>query len=104
MVFKNADHRKSAKIKLTHYVNPHEFWFKYVDDKNQSAENEIQKRIERLSKNFSQNDYNYTPSIGEIVIVRFSCGAVNKFIRARVDWELKYHTGSEFILWAIDEG
>lgn len=103
MVFTCEGHRKSGQIKITHYVSPHEFWFKYVDDDNDSAENEIQQRIERLA-NVSQNQYNYSPLAGEIVIVHYCFGAANKFIRARVDVELKYSGGSVFVLWAIDEG
>lgn len=103
MVFKCEGHPKSGQIKITHYVSPHEFWFKYVGDNDGSAEIEIQQRIQRLV-NVSQNQYNYSPLAGEIVIVHYCFGAANKFIRARCDVELKYSSGSVFVLWAIDEG
>lgn len=103
MVFKDENHPKSGQIKITHYVSPHEFWFKYADDKNQSTEQSIDQRIQRLG-NVSQNLFNHSPVVGEIVIVRFCFGAQNKFIRARVDCELKFNAGTEYILWAIDDG
>lgn len=101
MTTKIDNHRKSGQIKVTHYVSPHEFWFKYTDTEDESVEKEIEKRIQRLG-NVSQ--YNHSPAIGEIVIVRCCYGAVDKYIRARVDAELKYGKKSEFVLWAIDEG
>lgn len=104
MVFKSEDHPKSGKIKVTHYVSPHEFWFKYVDSDSESVENEIQQRLQRLGNAIDNNNYNHSPVTGEIVIVRFCFGAVDKFIRARVDCELKYSGRSEFVLWAIDDG
>lgn len=88
MQHKGENHRKSGQIKITHYVSPHKFWFKYVDDDNESAENEIRQRIERLG-NVSQK-YNHSPLIGEVVIVRYCYGAADKLIRARVDHEFKY--------------
>lgn len=95
-------HRKSDRIKITHYVSPHLLWFKY-EDSMQMQIPEIQHEIESLTVVKLKN-FNYIPSIGEIVIVQYCFGAIDKLIRARVDSEYKYRQGSEFILWAIDEG
>lgn len=88
MQHKSDNHRKSGQIKITHYVSPHKFWFKYVDDDDESAEKVIQERIERLG-NVTQK-FNHSPSIGEVVIVRYGNGTSDKLIRARVDHEFKY--------------
>lgn len=103
MPFKVANHRKSDRIKVTHYVNPHEIWFKYDDSIELEEMLEIQETIEQLGI-IRQRHFNHSPAVGEIVIVRYCFGSVNKFIRARVDFIYEYRLGSEFILWAIDEG
>ncbi|KAJ6645937.1 putative ATP-dependent RNA helicase TDRD12, partial [Pseudolycoriella hygida] len=95
----DPEHCEFGSVQLTHYVSPHEFWIKYKDDERASPDNEIQKRIARLVN----SDFGYQPSIGEIVILR-CFGTLNKLIRVRVDAELHSDNGSEFILWAIDEG
>lgn len=103
MSFKVDNHRKSHPIKITHYVSPHEIWFKYDDPMEMGKMLAIQQKIQPFG-DVSQRQFNYSPLVGEIVIVRYCSGGVNKFIRGRVNFEYKYRRGSEFIIWAMDEG
>lgn len=98
---------KFEAITITYYVNPNLFWFKYEDnllleEKRKKLENEVQRYAEGMSN--KKHNFTYSPLIGELVIVRHCSGSVDKWVRARVDHEIKYRSGTEFILWTVDYG
>lgn len=104
MVFVKEGHPKSAPIEITYYVSPHEFWFKYENDHDETAEDELmQRRIDRLAEESRSDRNNNALKVGDIVIAQ--CIPMNlKYIRARIDYVFTYATGTEFVLWAIDYG
>lgn len=104
MVLANVDAKKRP-IKITYYVSPHEFWFKYVDDDREAAieDERMQEKIDRLADRSESHRNCHALKIGDIVIVQ--CQFMDsKFIRARVDYELNYAQGYQIVLWAIDYG
>lgn len=107
MVPVNRGYTKSRPIKITYYVSPHEFWFKYEDNDRKAVnddDNRMQERIDHaVEASKSRGDAPKVPKVGDIVIVQ--CLFMNsKYIRARVDCDLNYAHGHEFIVWAIDFG
>lgn len=98
--------RKAGDIDITYYVNPHHFYFKYVDDaRGEEKLATLNANIEKYVSRHIENRYSnpYTAKIGEIVLCHYISDCVSKWIRARVDTKLMY--GKEvFILWAIDYG
>lgn len=98
---------RTGDIDITFYVNPNLFWFQYKEDGVPMTErrNILDNKIQCYAKSVNKkHNVAYSPFIGERVIVRHCSGTVDKWIRARVDHEFKYGTGSEFILWIIDYG
>lgn len=95
-------------IRITYYVNPNLFWFKHEGNPSASQEklNELERRIEAYRESISKTSFSkhYSPAVGELVIVRHCTGSVDKWVRARVDHEFKFLTGSDFICWAVDYG
>lgn len=97
-------------IRITYYVNPNLFWFKYEGNPSisQQKQNNLEKRIQSYRASISKKCFSkcshYSPVVGELVIVRHYSGSVDKWIRARVDHEFQFRTGSDFILWAVDYG
>lgn len=92
-------------IQITYYVNPNLFWFKY--EANPSAAQKKQKTLENKIQHYRTSISEksiFKPSIDELVIFRHCSGSVDKWVRARVDHELEFRTGSEYILWTVDYG
>lgn len=63
MLYKVDSHRKSDRIKVTHYVSPHEIWFKYEADFMQINQFEIEHKMQQLGV-VSHKNFNYFPSVG----------------------------------------
>lgn len=98
---------RSGDIDITFYVNPHLFWFNYKEESFLMTEKlkKLDNRIQCYAKTVNNKRYfDYSPFIGELVIVRHCSGSVDKWIRARVDYEFNCGTGTEYILWTLDYG
>lgn len=100
------DDTEAKPIKVTHYINPHMFWFRYessffFDEPLLDFENKVQTYGRKLNPaNFQKG---YEPKRGEVVLVMSP--AWNKWIRAEVDNILTFqHEDKKFILWAMDHG
>lgn len=87
-------------IEITHFINPHLFWFKYVDNSSKNH----QKNVERELSKFAQKSYNdvRTPALQMNEKVAVYLVSKNKWIRAVID---EYDSSNDFVvLWAIDYG
>lgn len=92
-------------IQITYYVNPNLFWFKYEANPSEAQKKQktLENKIQHYRTSISEKAI-FKPSIGELVIVRHCSGSVDKWVRARVDHQLEFRTGSEYILWTVDYG
>lgn len=95
---------RNIKIHITHFVNPHCFFFKLDIQLHNLPLYEIEGSLAVHAKNIisKQSNNRYTPKIGEIV------GAYvitwNKWIRAQVRTISPERLNYQYILWAIDHG
>ncbi|XP_067639993.1 uncharacterized protein [Eurosta solidaginis] len=95
-------------ISITHFINPHLFWYHKVNVCNDDYRTILE--IEKELAQYYIDRQAWTqglrhPTIKSMVAVKFL--AWNKMIRARVDHIAgfgKNVTGGEFIMWAIDYG
>ncbi|XP_055601520.1 uncharacterized protein LOC129750576 [Uranotaenia lowii] len=96
-------------IRITHYINPHNFWFKHESD---YAYNPEQQQFQLELNNFCEQTFGrgnltsgiYTPRrVGELVAVFYF--QLSRWIRAEVD-EIQEDLSGQIHcnLWAIDEG
>lgn len=94
------DGEESKLIRITHYINPHLFWFKYVDSSTERREQNIDSNL----KAFIAKTYKKTcaPALHLEQIVATYWVAKNKWIRAVVDQDDP--SDGFVILWAIDYG
>ncbi|CAD7088253.1 unnamed protein product [Hermetia illucens] len=92
-------------IKITHYINPHMFWYKYEDSFFRNTE--LSKWEGRLSALLSNKPplptSCYRAQINEIVAVyNFS---FNRWIRAKCDEIVQFTiANTKYVVWAIDYG
>lgn len=97
---------RNGNILITHYINPHMFWFRYESD---FITNEPLSQLEaslntysiELSKRKAQQG-GYKAKIGEIVMVLHL--GWQKWIRAHVDQIFEFYDGHRYYMWAIDHG
>uniref|UniRef100_A0A1A9Z7T5 Tudor domain-containing protein n=1 Tax=Glossina pallidipes TaxID=7398 RepID=A0A1A9Z7T5_GLOPL len=82
-------------IAVSHFINPHLFWYHRVHDFHELTEVEQQLQTISTEKHFA-----YHPKLSEKVVVYFV--AWNKIVRAEVLCEAKWL--DEFIVWALDYG
>ncbi|XP_017480288.1 PREDICTED: uncharacterized protein LOC108369640 isoform X1 [Rhagoletis zephyria] len=95
-------------VSITHFINPHLFWFHKIDACNDDYRSILE--IERELAEYYNDHQAWTkaqrrPPINAMVAVKFL--AWNKMIRARVDHIAgfgKNVAGGEFVMWAIDYG
>uniref|UniRef100_A0A1A9VQV8 Tudor domain-containing protein n=1 Tax=Glossina austeni TaxID=7395 RepID=A0A1A9VQV8_GLOAU len=87
--------QEKISIVITHFVNPHLFWYYKIGDHPELCEIEQQLHI---CKDIRATDLN--PKSGEKVATNFA--PWNKLIRAEILCETKWQ--NEFIVWALDYG
>lgn len=88
-------------ILITHIVDPHQFYFKYINDSVRSEYSEFDYKIQVYGNGLhAERKYEngYEPAENELVI--FFNVTYNKWIRGRVVGA----TGRELTLWCIDSG
>lgn len=96
----------SELIKITHFVNPHHFYFKYdkgtLDDRQVKLEFQIQVHCLQWLKRRDEAG-EFAPKIGDTVAMLYR--PWNKYIRVLVDTIIDFvHCDKRYILWAIDLG
>lgn len=90
------------KIQITHFVNPHLFYFKTAKSSEQLVK--LENRIVDEVKN-TPSDKNFRPEKGDIVAFLNRGKHLDKWIRAIVDHISEFTTKeARYILWAIDYG
>lgn len=113
-ILQNIDKNYDDIILITHFVNPHMFWFKYPKEILNNTdlielEIKIQKYVSavypkhRQRFNSSDNNNAYAPCVDDIVAV-LNCGW-NKWVRASVE-KVNENNGKikNIVLWSIDHG
>lgn len=106
---KGASGAEAPAILITHFINPHLFWFKYESDvvvnvnkPLQDLEHELAEHVAALKKRSLYNS-GYEPERGEHVALMHLTW--KKWIRVRVDNTIEcMSTGKKFSLWATDHG
>lgn len=93
-------------IRITHYINPHMFWFKYETSffgKSKLLELDSKLQQYYCEDNDVLSNRKYEPQIDEMVgVFNFSW---NRWIRAKVDYIIEgISAPPKYILWAIDYG
>uniref|UniRef100_A0A1A9ZEY5 Tudor domain-containing protein n=1 Tax=Glossina pallidipes TaxID=7398 RepID=A0A1A9ZEY5_GLOPL len=83
-------------IAVTHFINPHLFWYRNVHDSHEL--NQIEQQLQTWKK--TARDFAYHPKLGEKVAVSFV--AWNRVVRGEILCEVKWL--NEFIVWALDYG
>ncbi|KAL9914792.1 putative ATP-dependent RNA helicase TDRD12 [Glossina fuscipes] len=86
--------QEKISIVITHFVNPHLFWYYEVGDHTELCEIEQQLQIHKDIR-ATEN-----PKSGEKVAINFA--PWNKLVRAEILCETKWQ--NEFIAWALDYG
>ncbi|XP_037882051.1 putative ATP-dependent RNA helicase SoYb [Glossina fuscipes] len=89
--------QKENSIVVTHFINPHLFWYHKADDFHEL--HEIEEQLQLIHNNQAR-DFNYHPKLHEKIAVKFV--AWNKIIRAEILGEAGWQ--KEFIVWALDYG
>lgn len=102
----SSDWDKCGKhlVHITHFFNPHHFWYKYADAKlsNLDELNELEAKIHEYATNH-RHDKNVFWRIGDIVAT-YSI-TWNKWVRGRVENVIESDNGTpRYSLWAIDCG
>ncbi|XP_053950471.1 uncharacterized protein LOC128858325 isoform X2 [Anastrepha ludens] len=95
-------------ISITHFINPHLFWYHKIDACNVDYRTILE--IEKELAEYYRNHQAWTqalrhPKKHAMVAVKFL--AWNKIIRARVDHVAAFGknvVGGEFVMWAVDYG
>ncbi|XP_050329228.1 uncharacterized protein LOC126758858 [Bactrocera neohumeralis] len=100
--------RQKEVISITHFINPHLFWYHKID----ACSNDYQS-IHKIEKELAEYYNNHKgcaqairrPQLNTLVAVKFL--AWNKLIRARLDHIASYGKNvveGQFIMWALDYG
>lgn len=93
--------RKQDNIIITHYVNPHMFWFKYQKDaRSEEILILLNEKLQKYVLDNVRKHEPYSPRIGEIIL----CYNGEQWIRGKVDQRLTNPKETKFIVWAIDYG
>uniref|UniRef100_A0A1A9VI41 Tudor domain-containing protein n=1 Tax=Glossina austeni TaxID=7395 RepID=A0A1A9VI41_GLOAU len=85
-------------IAVTHFINPHLFWYRNVHDFHEL--NQIEQQLQTWKN--TARDIAYHPKLGEKVAVSFVAWNKVKVVRAEILCEVKWL--NEFIVWALDYG
>lgn len=95
-------------IYVTHFINPHLFWFRYTQDyMNNALLKELERRMEESSRGLQQRivytRHGYQAIVGELVAVMHLKWV--RWIRVQVD-EIRTIAGGRklYCLWSIDYG
>lgn len=90
-------------IHITHFVNPHHFWFKFIDD-NQDDLNDLDARIHAHATHLrKRNQKNMNWNIGDVIAAYHF--PWNKWVRCKVENKIEVLEGTpKYYLWAIDYG
>uniref|UniRef100_A0A1A9WB02 Tudor domain-containing protein n=1 Tax=Glossina brevipalpis TaxID=37001 RepID=A0A1A9WB02_9MUSC len=88
---------QKESVVITHFINPHLFWYHKVDDFRELYD--IQQQQQQLIGK-SKRGLNYYPQLSEKVAVNFV--PWNQIIRAEVLCEAQRQ--KEFVVWALDYG
>ncbi|TMW52130.1 hypothetical protein DOY81_002765 [Sarcophaga bullata] len=91
-------------ITITHFINPHLFWYKTIESDNVDhvrVLKNLEQSLDQLYKNKPHCDNQLHPQIGDKVAVNFI--AWNKFIRAEILQKAEFQQ-EEYIVWLIDYG
>lgn len=90
-------------INITHFINPHLFYFKFELGKTDESE-EFGNLLEKYAlENAKYYPTGYEPDIGEIVVVYFQ--SWRKWIRGKVDYIAEFLSKpSKYILWSFEHG
>lgn len=90
-------------IAITHFINPHHFYFKIDDGLITEDLIHLENEILRHAKAHGHGVSEFTPVVGNVLA--FSYTPWNKWIRARVDTVIDYlNQETKYILWALDYG
>lgn len=100
--------RQKEIISITHFINPHLFWYHRIDACSDDYYSIL--KIERELGEYYNNRQGCTqpirrPQLNDMVAVKFL--SWNKLIRARVDYIASFGKNvveGEFIMWAVDYG
>lgn len=91
-------------IAVTHFINPHLFWYTQIGDTSKDylhVLRQLEEQLQDLYRNKPLLDTFCRPAVGDKVAVNFV--AWNKFIRAEILQKAQYQK-EEFVAWAIDYG
>ena len=91
-------------ITITHFINPHLFWYKTIESDNLDHAHvlrNLEQSLDQLYKNKPNCDSQLRPQIGDRVAVNFI--AWNKFIRAEILQKAEFQQ-EEYIVWVTDYG
>uniref|UniRef100_A0A1A9WKS7 Probable ATP-dependent RNA helicase spindle-E n=1 Tax=Glossina brevipalpis TaxID=37001 RepID=A0A1A9WKS7_9MUSC len=87
--------QREVSVIVTHFINPHMFWYHEVGEFAQF--NELEQRLQVYKE---KRAIGYRPKVGEKVAINFI--AWNKVIRAEILCEAQWT--NEYIVWASDYG
>lgn len=95
----------SKQIKITHVVNPHLFWFKYVNTPGPEL-GELERKIEKF---VAENRENMQASVHRETYRHEAYFAVyinsmKKWVRAEINPDDLFETPNKPTVWAIDYG
>jgi hypothetical protein len=91
----------TSNIRITHFVNPHLFYYK-LDEFNADLDNLEEEILNELTDNTCETN-NFQPESGDVVA--FLHKRWSKWIRVVVDKVLECTTADAvYVLWAIDYG
>jgi hypothetical protein len=110
-------------IHITHYINPHMFWFKYMTDLRNPELVDLQHKLDMHYSKEAATKSGYKPKLDEVCIIffikvgsfyliisNFQIVAVfhltsDRWIRVQVDGILEYNLEeNKYMLFAIDHG
>lgn len=94
---------KNLPINITHYINPHIFYFK-IDVGTTEESEEFDSLLESYAlQKVKEYPKGYEPEVGDIVLVYFQ--PWNKWIRGEVDFIANFLTKpTSYILWSFENG
>lgn len=102
VIMTKNEQNKSFQIKITNFINPHNFYFK-LENLMSVREQEIGEKLKNYA-NANRMKYitGYEPNINEDVVVHIKMEM--KWLRGKVDAILKQYDGTEYVVWCVDHG
>lgn len=94
-------------IRITHYINPHLFWFKLqssylYNEELFNLETSLQNHAQHLLRSRQYAQHGYRPELYEIAMAMHK--TTNKWIRVKIESVGENLDGMVYVLWAIDHG